>query len=409
MTRYVFDNVLPPNIALDAGSEAGQQALHRLVLKDLITVKESKVVDGELVKVISSESYIPLENGKLSYLNTVLPQEKDNGFNACSLFAGAGGSALGLERAGYNVKACYELDKNAYATLLANRPQWNPTLADISVTDFAHLNGIIDVLEGGFPCQPFSYAGSRAGFADTRGTLFHHYLRAVHEIEPKAFIAENVPGLLTNDKGRTWKTIKDNLEVETPSGYKYTVHHKVLKSHWLGIPQKRDRLIIVGIRNDQISPSNYEFPEYLTHTVPLKAALDGVPESAGVTYSSTKYDIMKQVPEGGNWRDLPEELQNTLTNGKGGIDGSYSGTAKRLSWNEPSLTILASPAQRRTERCHPTETRPLTVREAARVQTFPDEWVFEGGITAQYRQVGNAVPPRLAYLVGKSILHHLRH
>lgn len=231
MTRYVFDNVLPPNIALDAGSEAGQQALHRLAPKDLIAIKESKVVDGELVKVISSESYIPLESGKLSYLKTVLPQEENNGFNTCSLFAGAGGSALGLERVGYNVKACYELDKNAYATLLANRPQWNPTLADISITDFTHLNGTIDVLEGGFPCQPFSYAGSRAGFADTRGTLFHHYLRAVHEIEPKAFIAENVPGLLTNDKGRTWKTIKGNLEIETPGGHKYTIHHKVLKSH----------------------------------------------------------------------------------------------------------------------------------------------------------------------------------
>lgn len=408
MTRYVFDNVLPPNIALDAGSEARQQALHRLALKDLIAIKESKVVDGELVKVISSESYIPLESGKLSYLKTVLPQEENNGFNTCSLFAGAGGSALGLERVGYNVKACYELDKNAYATLLANRPQWNPTLADISITDFTHLNGTIDVLEGGFPCQPFSYAGSRAGFADTRGTLFHHYLRAVHEIEPKAFIAENVPGLLTNDKGRTWKTIKGNLEIETPGGHKYTIHHKVLKSHWLGIPQKRDRLIIVGIRNDQNIPFSYEFPNYLTHTIPLKAALDGVPESAGVTYSPAKYDIMKQVPEGGNWRDLPDELQNILTNGKGGIDGSYSGTAKRLSWNEPSLTILASPAQRRTERCHPTETRPLTIREAARVQTFPDDWVFEGGVTTQYRQVGNAVPPRLAYLVGKSILRHLK-
>ena len=113
MTRYVFDNVLPPNIVLDVGSESGQQTLHRLALKDLITVKERKVVNGETVKVISSESYIPLENGKLNYLNTALPHDNGNGFTACSLFAGAGGSALGLERAGYNVRACYELDKNA--------------------------------------------------------------------------------------------------------------------------------------------------------------------------------------------------------------------------------------------------------------------------------------------------------
>lgn len=114
MTRYVFDNVLPPNITLDAGSESGQQMLHRLVLKDLITVKERKVINGEPVKVVSSESYVPLENDKLNYLSTVLPQDGDNGFTACSLFAGAGGSALGLERVGYSVRACYELDKNVH-------------------------------------------------------------------------------------------------------------------------------------------------------------------------------------------------------------------------------------------------------------------------------------------------------
>lgn len=408
MTRYILDTLLPPNIALDIDSAETQKKLHRLALKDLLKVTETKVIDGERVKVISANSYAQLQTGKRRYIDSVLPQEPVNGFTACSLFAGAGGSALGLEKAGYSISGCYELDKTASATLQANRPHWDVTQADITQTDFTHLRGRIDVLEGGFPCQPFSYAGGRAGFADTRGTLFHHYLRAVHEIEPKAFIAENVPGLLTNDKGRTWATIKEALEAETPQGHKYVIHYAVLKSHWLGIPQKRDRLIIVGIRDDQLNPAGFTFPEYESGVIPLKSALEGVPESAGVTYSAAKYEIMRQVPEGGNWKDLPEELQRELTNGKGGVDGSYSGTAKRLAWDEPSLTILASPAQRRPERCHPTETRPLTVREAARVQTFPDDWRFEGGVTAQYRQVGNAVPPRLASLVGKSLLKHLR-
>lgn len=163
----------------------------------------------------------------------------------------------------------------------------------------------------------------------------------------------------------------------------------------------------MGIRNDQRNPEGFEFPVEQEHVVTLRTALQGVPDSPGVSYSDAKYEIMRQVPEGGNWKDLPKELQVMLTNGKGGVDGSYSGTAKRLAWDEPSLTILASPAQRRTERCHPEHTRPLTVREAARVQTFPDDWEFAGGVTAQYRQVGNAVPPRLAYLVGKQVEKHL--
>ncbi len=403
MTLYVFDNPNLTNTPTNLLDKQTQQNLKKLHQKGLIKTIPHK--STTTLKTINTNTYTGLTQQTTPY--NPLPTNKPNGHTAISLFAGAGGSALGLEKAGYTIHQCYELDKTATTTLTKNRPTWNTTPTDITTTNFTHLHHTIDLIEGGFPCQPFSHAGNREGLNDTRGTLFHHYLRAVHETEPKAFIAENVPGLLTNDKGNTWKTIHHAFTQPTPTGATYTIHHKVLRSHWLGIPQKRDRLIIVGIRNDQRNPEGFEFPVEQEHVVTLRTALQGVPDSPGVSYSDAKYEIMRQVPEGGNWKDLPKELQVMLTNGKGGVDGSYSGTAKRLAWDEPSLTILASPAQRRTERCHPEHTRPLTVREAARVQTFPDDWEFAGGVTAQYRQVGNAVPPRLAYLVGKQVEKHL--
>lgn len=328
MTLYVFDNPNLTNTTTNLLDKQTQQHLKKLHQKGLIKTIPHK--STTTLKTINTTTYTGLTQQTTPY--KPLPTNKPNGHTAISLFAGAGGSALGLEKAGYTIHQCYELDKTATTTLNTNRPTWNTTPTDITTTNFTHLHGTIDLIEGGFPCQPFSHAGNRQGLNDTRGTLFHHYLRAIHETEPKAFIAENVPGLLTNDKGNTWKTIHHAFTQPTPTGATYTIHHKVLRSHWLGIPQKRDRLIIVGIRNDQRNPEGFEFPVEQEHVVTLRTALQGVPESVGVSYSDAKYEIMRQVPEGGNWKDLPKELQVMLTNGKGGVDGSYSGTAKRLAW-----------------------------------------------------------------------------
>jgi len=132
----------------------------------------------------------------------------------------------------------------------------------------------------------------------------------------------------------------------------------------------------------------------------MRAALKGVPKSPGQVYSDSKRKIMELIPEGGYWRDLPDDLQREFMGGSYHLGGGKTGMARRLSWMEPSLTLTCNPAQKQTERCHPKETRPLTVREYARIQTFPDDWEFSGSVSSQYKQIGNAVPVNLGYHVG---------
>jgi DNA (cytosine-5)-methyltransferase 1 len=132
-----------------------------------------------------------------------------------------------------------------------------------------------------------------------------------------------------------------------------------------------------------------------------------VPKSDGQKYPQKKIDILKRIPPGGYWRDLPDHLQREYMMKSYYLGGGKTGMARRLSWEEPSLTLTCAPAQKQTERCHPDETRPLTVREYARIQTFPDDWHFCGPITAQYKQIGNAVPVNLAFAVGRSLVRVL--
>jgi len=121
-------------------------------------------------------------------------------------------------------------------------------------------------------------------------------------------------------------------------------------------------------------------------------------------YPPKKQRVMEMVPEGGDWRDLPVDVQKEYMGGSFYLGGGKTGMARRLSLDEPSLTLTCAPAQKQTERCHPTETRPLSVREYARIQTFPDDWQFAGNLTAQYKQIGNAVPVNLAWAVGRAVM-----
>ena len=129
-----------------------------------------------------------------------------------------------------------------------------------------------------------------------------------------------------------------------------------------------------------------------------------VPKSEGQQYPQKKKEIMELVPMGGNWKDLPEDIQKDYMKGSLNLEGGKTGIARRLSLDEPSLTLTCAPAMKQTERCHPLETRPLSVREYARIQTFPDEWEFCGNITEKYKQIGNAVPVNLAYAIGRSLI-----
>lgn len=317
-----------------------------------------------------------------------------NRYKVIELFAGAGGMTLGFHKAGFDPVVLVEKDKSACSTLLLNMPYVDVIDSDIKDVDFTGMEA--DVVMGGFPCQAFSYAGLCEGFADIRGTLFFELIRCVREVQPKIVVCENVKGLLTHDNGRTLKTMFDKF---TEIGY--TIDYKILNAYDYDVPQNRERLIIIAVRDDCEIDAEFPLPSITKYTV--GDALVNVPMSPGQKYSAYKQSIMSQVPEGGNWRDLPEEIQKEYMGGAFNSGGGRTGYARRLSMHLPSPTLLCSPSQKQTELCHPTETRPLTIREYARIQKFPDSWQFTGSVSSQYKQIGNAVPVTLAYHIANCI------
>ena len=171
--------------------------------------------------------------------------------------------------------------------------------------------------------------------------------------------------------------------------------------------QKRERLITIGIRKDLSEKLTYIFPEKHEYKPVLRDVLQNVPASCGVPYGENKRKIFELVPPGGYWRDIDPEIARTYMKSCWNMEGGRTGILRRMSMDEPSLTVLTSPSQKQTERCHPLEARPFTVRENARCQSFPDEWEFCGSVMSQYKQVGNAVPVNLAYEVAKKIYESL--
>ena len=329
---------------------------------------------------------------------TAMPPK--NSISSIELFAGAGGLALGLHNAGIKPTLLVEWDKKAGATLVANselhRLNWNVKIDNVENVDFSAFKVEVQVVTGGFPCQSFSYAGKGLGFGDPRGTLFFQLLRCIKEVEPLIVVGENVRGLERHDEGRTLETMLHFLE---EAGY--DVSYRVQRCQFLDVPQKRERLLIIGVRKGHNIP--LLFPKHKRYMINLKEALLNVPTSKGYSYSDWKMEVMKQVPAGGCWRDLPLAVQQSYLGKSFYNTGGKTGMARRLSWNEPALTLTCNPGQKQTERCHPVETRPLTVREYARIQTFPDEWVFSGSTAAQYKQIGNAVPVNFGYHIGMTI------
>ncbi len=330
-------------------------------------------------------------------------------FSCIELFAGAGGLALGLEKAGFNAIGLIEYDKDAAATLSHNRPNWNvinDDIANISCLNlqqyFGLKQGELDLLSGGAPCQSFSYAGKRLGLEDARGTLFYHYAKFLEQLQPKIFLFENVKGLLTHDKGRTYQTILNIFE-----GAGYTIQKDILNAWDFGVAQKRERLITVGIRNDLLNKTSFSFPVPHKYKPVLRDILLDCPKSEGTPYSAYKRKIFELVPPGGYWRDIPENIAKEYMKSCWYMEGGRTGILRRLSLDEPSLAVLTSPSQKQTDRCHPIEARPFTIRENARCQSFPDDWIFCGSVGSQYKQVGNAVPVNLAYEIGLKIIETL--
>lgn len=328
-------------------------------------------------------------------------------YTSIELFAGAGGLALGLEQAGFEHIGLVEVNRDAADTLKKNRPNWNVLCEDIALTAerdlekaFSIKKRDLDLLSGGAPCQSFSYAGKRMGLQDVRGTMFYHYATFLHKLQPKMFLFENVKGLLSHDGGRTYKTILDIFEDEG-----YTTYHQVMNAWEYGVPQKRERLITVGIRNDLVGKCRFTFPVRHGYKPVIRdIALDVAPSAAECArYSENKAAVFALVPPGGYWRDIDPSIAKAYMKTCWDMGGGRTGILRRLSLDEPSLTVLTNPGMKQTDRCHPLEVRPFSYRENARFQTFPDDWEFCGKLSERYKQVGNAVPVNLAKEIGLSI------
>ena len=332
-------------------------------------------------------------------------------YKSIELFAGAGGLALGLEKAGFSHIGLVDFDKSSTDTLKKNRPFWKVLNEDIKETVNRNLEeefGIkfkeLDLLSGGAPCQSFSYAGKKLGLEDTRGTMFYYYAMFLNKLKPKVFLFENVKGLLSHDKGSTYKIILDVFKEEG-----YNIFYKVLNAWDYNCPQKRERLITIGIRKD-LNIENFEFPSPFKYKPVIKdIKLEINPDKEHCAkYSLYKESIFKLVPAGGYWKDIDENIAKNYMKNCWYLGGGKTGILRRISLNEPSLTVLTSPSMKQTERCHPIEVRPFSYRENARIQTFPDDWEFCGNLYEKYKQIGNAVPVNLAEVIGIQIINLLK-
>lgn len=324
-------------------------------------------------------------------------------FSFIEICAGAGGLSTGLIQAGLTPIFVNDIDKNCCKTLNQNHPNTRVIEGSLEDIDFSIFRGV-DVLTGGVPCQSFSQAGSRKGLDDPRGNLLLTFIDIIALITPKVFMIENVKGLLTHDNGNTLKHIL-NL-IQTKTRHEYKIQYKCLDASKYGVPQKRERIFIVGTLTT-FSNSLFEFPKEESRRVVLRDVLNDVPESIGAKYSQEKIKLFSLIPSGGCWVDLPEHLQKQYLGKSYNSGGGKRGILRRLSLNEPCLTLLCSPSQKQTERCHPVEIRPLTVREYARIQTFDDNYYFSGSLSSQYKQIGNAVPVKLAKKMGEAIIKYL--
>lgn len=340
--------------------------------------------------------------GKSKLMLLQLLRQHQTFIEVCS---GCGGLSTGFMNVGWNATLLNEIIPTFSNTLKKNHPGVKVETKDMRNLDLIEFRGKVDLLMGGVPCQAFSHAGEREGLEDPRGQLILDFNRLVGQVFPKVLMVENVEGLLSHEGGETLKAILKLFENDGA----YHVYHKVLNSGQYDVPQKRKRVFIIGIRDDiWRTQGDFEYPQPSPRTVLLRDVLPGCPESPGASYPEAKKKIMDLVPQGGCWVDLPDGIKEAYMGEKGmAAGGGKRGVARRLAMDEQCLTLTTSPAQKQTERCHPTETRPLTVREYARIQTFPDSYIFEGSVGNQYKQIGNAVPVKLAEAMAKAIRSYL--
>lgn len=311
--------------------------------------------------------------------------------------AGAGGLSMGLIKSGFVPLLLNDNNNDCCKTLKQNHHEVKIECAPMDKIDYTPYVNKVDLLTGGVPCQSFSQAGLRKGLNDPRGDLMMKFIDIMNIIKPKVFMIENVKGLLTHDKGNTIKKIISELN----KNEEYIITYKCLDASKYNVPQKRERVFIIGyLKNIN---KDFIFPEISNTTKVLKDVLYNVPSSPCAKYNEKKINLFKKIPQGGCWINLPENLQKEYLGKSYMSGGGKRGILYRLSMDKPSLTLLCTPSQKQTERCHPLEERPLTIREYARIQTFDDDYQFVGSINSQYKQIGNAVPVELARQMGLCI------
>jgi DNA (cytosine-5)-methyltransferase 1 len=312
--------------------------------------------------------------------------KKSNRPKILSLFSGCGGLDLGFVQSGFKIVWANDNDHWSCETYKRN---FGNHIVEGSVADIDFTNTPdCDLITGGFPCQDFSMIWKRGGLSTDRGNLYKYFVRAVASKKPKAFVAENVKGLLTANKGLAIKQIvKDFQNVDNTS---YRIYVNLFKFAEYGVPQLRERVIIVGIRSDL--PFEFKKPEptHLPGTyVSTKEALKGVEKvpwnNERLAIKERTEKIISLIPPGGNFTDIPPSHEYY-------VKGMISHVYRRLHPDKPSTTIIAGGGGG-TWGYHFSEPRPLTNRERARLFCFPDDFIFEGNIAQVRRQIGNAVPP----------------
>jgi DNA (cytosine-5)-methyltransferase 1 len=331
--------------------------------------------------------------------------------------------------------AC-ENDEICRRTIITNRPNigligniWN---YDTSlIREYAGLGSSdeIDVIVGGPPCQAFSTAGARRGFHDERGSALLRYVRLILELRPRFAVIENVRGLLSAPMQHTPHSLRDTDWIpnprERPGGALmhilsmlqnggYGVSFNLYNAANFGVPQSRERVIMIcsrdGAKLPHLVPTHSQDG---THGLPkwrtLREALEGLDPKAGdhAEFPEDRLRFYRMLGPGQYWKHLPEHLHREALGASLDAGGGKTGFLRRLDWEKPSCTLVTSPTMPATDICHPVENRPLSVQEYARIQQFPDDWVFCGSLSDQYKQIGNAVPVGLGQAVGRAILAYI--
>lgn len=337
-----------------------------------------------------------------------------------SLFSGAMGLDIGLMQAGIDIRIGQDVDASCIQTMQANGHRG--IAGDIRQITSEEILQKADMkagepflICGGPPCQPFSTAGKRLGINDPRGSLFKEFVRMIDEIRPRFFVMENVKGIMSsilkdeNGENTDKKVLDVVLEEFRRLNYK-TVYGLVDAVNY-GVPQFRERFVLIGSRDDENiflpAPTHFRVHQNPTYRwVTLGDTIKTLEDVEGecASFSDGRLRFLRMVPEGGNWKDLPSDVLQEAMGGAYTSGGGKVGFYRRLSYAQPSPTVVTSPVQKATMMCHPTKDRPLSVAEYARIQQFPDDWIFMGTTVDKYRQIGNAVPIGLARAIGQMLV-----